>query len=228
VSWDGLRTFSFGPSQFHGYGSWLVCEVPAAKQQASRQVAANKALTALAELPGMGASLRDVNRISMASPSRGFHSHLIMARPAEVANIHPMTYGFIWCFHPPASGVSGGSLRNVRSAREARNIWQPTTTWHVLGRPILFPRGLRFLRFPRPRPPSERAHTQRGCSEFALPNQILHPTTSFFTPTSSPSASKPRRILSHRCRLLILLFPNIRLQFLLSQNGSLKARIISH
>jgi hypothetical protein len=27
VPWDGLRTLSFGLSQFHGLGSWLVCEV---------------------------------------------------------------------------------------------------------------------------------------------------------------------------------------------------------
>ena len=27
VSWDGLCTLSFGLSQFHGHGSWLVCEV---------------------------------------------------------------------------------------------------------------------------------------------------------------------------------------------------------
>ena len=27
VSWDGLCTFSFGLSQFHGHNSWLVCEV---------------------------------------------------------------------------------------------------------------------------------------------------------------------------------------------------------
>ena len=27
VSWDGLWTFSFGLSQFHGHGSWLVNEV---------------------------------------------------------------------------------------------------------------------------------------------------------------------------------------------------------
>ena len=28
VSWDGLWTLSFGLSQIHGHGSWLVCEVP--------------------------------------------------------------------------------------------------------------------------------------------------------------------------------------------------------
>ena len=27
VCWDGLWALSFGPSQFHGHGSWLVCEV---------------------------------------------------------------------------------------------------------------------------------------------------------------------------------------------------------
>jgi hypothetical protein len=27
VPWDGLWTLSFGLSQFHGHGSWLVCEV---------------------------------------------------------------------------------------------------------------------------------------------------------------------------------------------------------
>ena len=27
VIWDGLGTLSFGLSQFHGHGSWLVCEV---------------------------------------------------------------------------------------------------------------------------------------------------------------------------------------------------------
>ena len=27
VSWDGLWTLSFGLSQFHGHGSWLMCEV---------------------------------------------------------------------------------------------------------------------------------------------------------------------------------------------------------
>jgi hypothetical protein len=27
VSWDGLWTLSFGLSQFHGHGSWLLCEV---------------------------------------------------------------------------------------------------------------------------------------------------------------------------------------------------------
>ena len=27
VCWDGLRTLSFGLSQFCGHGSWLVCEV---------------------------------------------------------------------------------------------------------------------------------------------------------------------------------------------------------
>ena len=27
VSWDGLWTHSFGLSQIHGHGSWLVCEV---------------------------------------------------------------------------------------------------------------------------------------------------------------------------------------------------------
>ena len=27
VSWEGLWTLSFGLSQFHGHGSWLVCEV---------------------------------------------------------------------------------------------------------------------------------------------------------------------------------------------------------
>ena len=27
VSRDGFRTLSFGPSQFHGHGSWLVCEL---------------------------------------------------------------------------------------------------------------------------------------------------------------------------------------------------------
>ena len=26
VCWDGLLTRSFGLSQFHGHGSWLVCE----------------------------------------------------------------------------------------------------------------------------------------------------------------------------------------------------------
>ena len=27
VCWDGLWSLSFGLSQFHGHGSWLVCEV---------------------------------------------------------------------------------------------------------------------------------------------------------------------------------------------------------
>jgi hypothetical protein len=27
TSWDGLWTLSFGLSQFHGHGSWLMCEV---------------------------------------------------------------------------------------------------------------------------------------------------------------------------------------------------------
>jgi hypothetical protein len=27
VPWDGLGRLSFGLSQFHGHGSWLVCEV---------------------------------------------------------------------------------------------------------------------------------------------------------------------------------------------------------
>jgi hypothetical protein len=27
VFWDGLWTLSFGLSQFHGHGSWLMCEV---------------------------------------------------------------------------------------------------------------------------------------------------------------------------------------------------------
>ena len=27
VPWDGLWTLSFGLSQFHDYGSWLMCEV---------------------------------------------------------------------------------------------------------------------------------------------------------------------------------------------------------
>ena len=27
VSWDGLWTLSFGLSQYHGHGSWLVCEL---------------------------------------------------------------------------------------------------------------------------------------------------------------------------------------------------------
>src|ERR1700737_4372911 len=27
VCWDGLWTLSFGLSQFHGHGSWLMCEV---------------------------------------------------------------------------------------------------------------------------------------------------------------------------------------------------------
>jgi hypothetical protein len=27
VYWDSLWTLSFGLSQFHGHGSWLVCEV---------------------------------------------------------------------------------------------------------------------------------------------------------------------------------------------------------
>ena len=27
VCWDGLRTLSFGLSQFHGHGSQLMCEV---------------------------------------------------------------------------------------------------------------------------------------------------------------------------------------------------------
>ena len=27
VCWDSLWTLSFGLSQFHGHGSWLVCEV---------------------------------------------------------------------------------------------------------------------------------------------------------------------------------------------------------
>jgi hypothetical protein len=27
VCWDGLYTLSFGLSQFHGHGSWLMCEV---------------------------------------------------------------------------------------------------------------------------------------------------------------------------------------------------------
>ena len=27
VSWDGLSTLSFGLSQFHGHGSWLMCEI---------------------------------------------------------------------------------------------------------------------------------------------------------------------------------------------------------
>jgi hypothetical protein len=27
VCWGGLWTLSFGLSQFHGHGSWLVCEV---------------------------------------------------------------------------------------------------------------------------------------------------------------------------------------------------------
>ena len=27
VCWDGLWTLSFGLSNFHGHGSWLVCEV---------------------------------------------------------------------------------------------------------------------------------------------------------------------------------------------------------
>ena len=35
VSWDGLRTLSFGLSQFHGHGSWLECEVTLS-YQASR------------------------------------------------------------------------------------------------------------------------------------------------------------------------------------------------
>ena len=26
--WDGLWALSFGLSQFHGHGSWLMCEVP--------------------------------------------------------------------------------------------------------------------------------------------------------------------------------------------------------
>jgi hypothetical protein len=27
VCWDGLWALSFGLSQFHGHGSWLMCEV---------------------------------------------------------------------------------------------------------------------------------------------------------------------------------------------------------
>jgi hypothetical protein len=27
VSWENLWTLSFGLSQFHGHGSWLMCEV---------------------------------------------------------------------------------------------------------------------------------------------------------------------------------------------------------
>ena len=27
VSWDGLRTLSFGLLKFHSHGSWLVCKV---------------------------------------------------------------------------------------------------------------------------------------------------------------------------------------------------------
>jgi hypothetical protein len=33
VSWDGLWTLSFGLSQFHGHGSWLVCEVALSQQR---------------------------------------------------------------------------------------------------------------------------------------------------------------------------------------------------
>jgi hypothetical protein len=33
VSWDNLWTLSFGFSQFHGHGSWLVCEVALSKSQ---------------------------------------------------------------------------------------------------------------------------------------------------------------------------------------------------
>jgi hypothetical protein len=32
VCWDGLWTLSFGLSQFHGHGSWLVCEVALVQQ----------------------------------------------------------------------------------------------------------------------------------------------------------------------------------------------------
>ena len=33
VSWDSLWTLSFGLSQFHGHGFWLVCEVALIKVQ---------------------------------------------------------------------------------------------------------------------------------------------------------------------------------------------------
>ena len=33
VCWDGLRMLSFGLSQFHGHGSWLMCEVALRQSQ---------------------------------------------------------------------------------------------------------------------------------------------------------------------------------------------------
>ena len=38
VYWDGLWTLSFGLSQFHGYGSWLMCEVAGPKHVQNKLV----------------------------------------------------------------------------------------------------------------------------------------------------------------------------------------------
>ena len=36
VSWDSLRTLSYGLSQFHGHNSWLMCEVVLSVSKSNR------------------------------------------------------------------------------------------------------------------------------------------------------------------------------------------------
>ena len=44
VSWDGLWRLSFGLPQFHGHGSWLVCEVALANELNNMTVTDNHLL----------------------------------------------------------------------------------------------------------------------------------------------------------------------------------------
>lgn len=102
--------------------------------------------------------------------------------------------------------------------------------WHLPGRPMCCARGLRFLRFPRLRPPSERTQTQLGCSEFALPNQFLRPTISLSL-LLPPHLRRGRHliaILPQRCTFLNYHFLTFFSAIFPASNRSLKAWIISH
>ena len=154
-------------------------------------MAANKALTALVELPGVGAPLRYVS-CRYSSNASWFH-------PLCQWNFRRI---IMECKERMRSAKYRATYKYVASPRPSDAVSS----------------GPRFLRFPRPRPSSERlAHKHNGDA-----GNLLCPTKSFIRPFPLHSYLVSIRVetsLHSFAPLYILKLPfhNIRLQFFLSQ-----------
>ena len=72
VSWDSLWTLSFGLSQFHGHGTWLVCEVALIRKEEKVKKKRNKNLELLTMMMTMNpcndrTAAHDVSDATIAS-----------------------------------------------------------------------------------------------------------------------------------------------------------------